>query len=130
MELDKLVKFDQNGLVPAIIQDSDTNEVLMLAHMNIEALARTMQTGKTHFWSRSRKKIWLKGETSGHYQTVCEVFFDCDADALLFKVHQKGGACHEGFKSCFFRKITGQDGGFEITGKKIFDPAVTYKSDA
>lgn len=101
----KNLKFDDNGLIPAIIQDYKTDEVLMLAYMNKESLKKTLKTGRTHFWSRSRKKLWLKGETSGNFQTVHRVFFDCDSDALLFKVHQKGVACHTGNKTCFYRKL-------------------------
>lgn len=124
MFLEKL-KFDSNGLIPAIIQDHKTGEVLMLGYMNEEALRRTLQEGKVYFWSRSRRRLWLKGESSGHYQLVKEIFFDCDGDALLIKVDQIGGACHEGYKSCFFRRVT-EEGGFEIVGEKVFDPGKVY----
>ncbi len=99
------LEFDANGLIPAIIQNYQTNEVLMLAYMNKESFQKTLKTGKTCFFSRSRKKLWVKGETSGNFQTVHEVFFDCDKDTLLIKVHQKGVACHTGNRSCFYRKI-------------------------
>ncbi|MEW5766477.1 MAG: bifunctional phosphoribosyl-AMP cyclohydrolase/phosphoribosyl-ATP diphosphatase HisIE [bacterium] len=99
-------KFDEKGLIPAIIQDEDSDEVLMLAYMNKESLAKTIETGKTHFWSRSRDKLWLKGETSGNYQFVKEIYYDCDYDTLLIKVDQKGVACHTGERSCFYRSLS------------------------
>jgi phosphoribosyl-AMP cyclohydrolase len=100
------LKYTENGLIPVIIQDVKTNEVLMLAYMDIKSLEKTIETGKTHFWSRSRQKYWLKGETSGNVQNVKEVFYDCDEDTLLIKVEQTGsGACHTGNRTCFFRKI-------------------------
>ena len=100
------LKYDQQGLIPAIVQDTRTNEVLMLAYMNEASLQKTLATGKNHFWSRSRQKFWLKGETSGNYQLVKEIMYDCDADTLLVKVEQLGaGACHTGERTCFFRKI-------------------------
>ena len=97
------LKFSNEGLIPAIIQDRRTRDVLMLAYMNREALEKTLETGKTHFWSRSRRRLWLKGETSGNFQIVKEIYYDCDADALLLIVEQKGVACHTGERSCFFR---------------------------
>ncbi len=97
------VKFDEKGLVTAIAQDSETGQVLMLAYMNKETLQETLDIKKMVYWSRSRQERWLKGETSGHVQTVKDVFIDCDGDALLFKIEQKGGACHKGYTSCFFR---------------------------
>ena len=99
------LKFDQNGLIPAIIQDYKNNEVLMLAYMNQESLRRTLKLGKTCFWSRSRKEYWVKGLTSGHFQFVKSVAYDCDLDALLIRVRQVGKACHTGNRSCFYRKI-------------------------
>ncbi len=99
------LKFNSDGLIPAIIQDHKTNQVLMLAYMNDESVKRTMKDKKTWFWSRSRQKYWLKGETSGHFQHVKEMSYDCDADALLIKVEQIGPACHTGSTSCFFNKI-------------------------
>jgi phosphoribosyl-AMP cyclohydrolase len=98
-------KFDKSGLIPAIIQDYKTGEVLMLAYMNKESLRRTLKSGKTCFWSRSRKEYWVKGMTSGHFQFVKSLAYDCDMDALLIKVRQVGVACHTGNRSCFFRKI-------------------------
>lgn len=98
-------KFDSNGLIPAIIQDYKTKEVLMLAYMNEESIKRTLKLGKTCFWSRSRKEYWVKGETSGHFQFVKSLNYDCDQDALLIKVRQIGPACHTQNKSCFYRKI-------------------------
>lgn len=101
----KNLKFDQNGLIPAIIQDYKTKEVLMLAYMNAESVKRTMKLGKTCFWSRSRKEYWVKGMTSGHFQFVKSISYDCDLDALLIKVRQVGVACHTGNRNCFYRKI-------------------------
>jgi phosphoribosyl-AMP cyclohydrolase len=99
------IKFDASGLVPAIVQDADTNEVLMLAYMNQESLQLTLETGETHFWSRSRKELWHKGATSGNVQRVVETRLDCDADTLLFRVHPAGPACHTGNRSCFYQEI-------------------------
>lgn len=101
----KDLKFDRQRLIPAIIQDYKTNEVLMLAYMNEFSLKRTLKLGKTCFWSRSRKTYWIKGATSGNYQYVKSIAYDCDMDALLIKVRQVGVACHTGNRSCFFRKI-------------------------
>lgn len=120
----KEVKFDEKGLIPAIVQDASTGEVLMMAYMNQEALEKTLTTKKTHFYSRSRRSLWLKGETSGHIQSVRSVFYDCDWDTLLVQVSQKGGACHEGYHSCFFRKGGGKE--IRIVGKKLFDPKKVY----
>lgn len=100
------LKYDDKGLIPAIIQDIENNEVLMLAYMNKTALKKTIETGRTHFWSRSRKKYWIKGETSGNIQLVKKILYDCDKDTLLIKVKQVGaGACHTGKRSCFYRSI-------------------------
>jgi phosphoribosyl-ATP pyrophosphohydrolase/phosphoribosyl-AMP cyclohydrolase len=124
-QLEKL-KFDSNGLIPAIVQDHKTGEVLMMAWMNQEALARTVATGKTHFFSRSRNKQWLKGESSGHVQHVKSIRTDCDQDVLLIAVEQVGAACHDGYYSCFYREH--HDGGdWKIVGKKVFDPKAVYK---
>lgn len=101
----KNLKFDKQGLIPAIIQDYKTGEVLMLAYMNKVSLKKTLKLGKTCFWSRSRKEYWVKGKTSGNYQFVKSISYDCDTDALLIKVRQVGVACHTGNKSCFYRKI-------------------------
>ena len=99
------LKFDKQGLIPAIIQDYKTDEVLMLAYMNKESLKRTIKLGKACFWSRSRKRYWVKGETSSHFQFVKQIAYDCDMDTLLIKVRQVGAACHTGNRSCFYRKI-------------------------
>jgi len=99
------LKFDKNGLIPAIIQDYKNSQVLMLAYMNKESLRRTLKLGKTCFWSRSRKEYWVKGATSGHFQFVKSLAYDCDMDALLIKVRQVGEACHTGNRSCFYRRI-------------------------
>jgi phosphoribosyl-AMP cyclohydrolase len=99
------LKFDKNGLIPAIIQDYKNNQVLMIAYMNKESLRRTLKLGKTCFWSRSRKEYWVKGVTSGHFQFVKSIAYDCDMDALLIKVRQVGKACHTGNRSCFYRRI-------------------------
>ncbi len=126
MEIFKNIKFNSQGLVPVIIQEIKTKKVLMLGWMNKEALEKTMTTGKVHFWSRSRKRLWLKGETSGHYQLVKEIYLDCDGDALLIEVEQIQGACHTGYYSCFFRRINPQ-GGLEVVGTKVFHPQKVYK---
>lgn len=103
----KMLKFDRHGLIPAIIQDYNNLQVLMLAYMNKESLKRTLKSGKTCFWSRSRKEYWIKGKTSGNYQFIKSISYDCDMDALLIKVRQIGAACHTGNRSCFYRKLTG-----------------------
>ena len=99
------LKFDSNGLIPAIVQDVNNNEVLMMAYMNKESLRRTLDDGKACYWSRSRQEFWVKGMTSGHIQQVKEICFDCDCDTLLLKVEQTGPACHTNKRSCFYRKI-------------------------
>ena len=119
------VKFDDQGLVPAIIQDYKNGEMLMLAYMNRESLQKTLSSGKTHFWSRSRKKLWLKGESSGHTQEVKGLFIDCDMDALLIKVEQNVAACHTGYRSCFYRQLQGKD--FRVVGEKVFEEDDIYK---
>lgn len=124
--LDQL-KFTEDGLIPAIIQEAGTQRVLMMAWMNRASLETTLKTGKTHFWSRSRKKFWMKGEESGHTQTVKDVAFDCDGDTLLIQVDQIGAACHEGFKSCFFRSVENAGDGFKVTEKQLQKPEDIYK---
>jgi phosphoribosyl-ATP pyrophosphohydrolase/phosphoribosyl-AMP cyclohydrolase len=99
------LKYDQNGLIPAIAQDAKTKEVLMVAYMNKESIEKTLKEGKACYWSRSRKKLWTKGETSGHFQKIKEILYDCDMDALLLMVDQTGPACHTGNRTCFFRKL-------------------------
>lgn len=126
-EIFKLIKFDSNGLIPAIIQDYKTDKVLMLAYMNEEALKLTLSTKKTHFFSRSRQKIWMKGEESGHIQEVKDIYIDCDNDTILIKVRQVGSAsCHSGYESCFYRKLD-KNFNIKVVGKKIFDPEKVYK---
>jgi len=122
------LKFDSQGLIPAIVQDHATHEVLMMAWMNATSLAKTIETGKTHFFSRSRNKLWLKGESSGHVQHVKSIRTDCDQDVLLIAVEQIGAACHEGYASCFFReRDTGEGNGWKVVGKKVFEPDSVYK---
>ena len=120
------LKFDAAGLIPAIVQDHKTGEVLMMAWMNRQALARTHETGKTHFFSRSRNKLWLKGETSGHVQHVKSIRVDCDQDVLLIQVEQIGAACHEGYYSCFYREFE-PDRQWKVVGRKVFDPKAVYR---
>lgn len=109
MIVPRQLKFDANGLVPAVIQDAENGDVLMVGYMNAEAVERTISTGRVTFWSRSRQKYWVKGETSGNIQVVKGIYVDCDQDCLLVKVDQMGPACHEGYRSCFFRRTA--DGG-------------------
>ena len=118
------LKYNDQGLIPAIVVDVESRQVLMMAWMNAEALKMTLQTGRTHFWSRSRQKFWMKGEASGHVQEVRGVYVDCDADALLIEVVQHGAACHEGYRSCFFREL--HRGNWEVIAEKVFDPEKTY----
>ena len=115
---DKL-KFNSDGLIPAIIQEQSTGRVLMMAWMNRASLEKTIATGKTHFWIRSRQTFWIKGETSGHTQTVKDISFDCDGDTLLIQVDQIGAACHENYKSCFFRSITPEGENFKTTEARL-----------
>lgn len=119
------IKFDEQGLVPAIIQDYQNGEILMVAYMNRDSLQKTLATGKTHFWSRSRQKLWLKGESSGHIQQVREVLVDCDMDAIIFKVEQKVAACHTGYRSCFYRALRGEE--LAVVGEKVFEEDDIYK---
>jgi len=119
------LKYDSAGLIPAIIQDVETGEVLMMAYMNRTSLAETLRTRRTHFWSRSRGKYWMKGESSGHVQEVVEVFADCDADTLLIKVRQVGVACHEGYRSCFYRRHE-SDGQWVVVAERLVDPEQVY----
>lgn len=123
-KLDK-IKLDKDGLIPAVIQDARTYEVLMVAWMNRDAIEKTVTTGHTWFWSRSRQKLWQKGETSGHVQIVDEIYHDCDADTLLIRVNQVGAACHEGYRSCFHYRMD-PTGGVAVVGELAFDPDVVY----
>jgi phosphoribosyl-AMP cyclohydrolase len=122
---DKL-KFNAEGLIPAIIQEQSTGRVVMMAWMNRASLESTIATGKTHFWSRSRQKFWMKGEESGNTQTVKDVSFDCDGDTLLIQVEQNGPACHEGYKSCFFRSIEGKGDTWQTTEPQLKTPEELY----
>lgn len=119
------IKFTSDGLVPAIVQDSEDNEVLMFAWMDRSAVEMTLKTGQTHFFSRSRQSSWHKGGTSGHVQDVDEIRVDCDADVLLIRVRQTGGACHEGYRSCFFRKADA-DGRLAVLFERVFEPESIY----
>lgn len=115
-----------NGLLPAIVQDHATGRVLMLAYINEEAWRRTLATGRAHYWSRSRNKIWLKGEASGHVQLVRDILVDCDEDTVVFQVEQVGGAaCHKGYASCFFRRLDKE--GASVILERVFDPKEVYK---
>ncbi|MFH0911356.1 MAG: phosphoribosyl-AMP cyclohydrolase [Planctomycetota bacterium] len=120
------LKFDDQGLLPCVVQDADTNEVLMVAYMSRESLRRTLEKGLCTFFSRSRQALWLKGETSGHTQEVREVRLDCDSDTLLIRVKQNGAACHAGFYSCFYRRLR-PDGTLEESGERVFDPETVYR---
>ena len=113
-----------NGLVPVIVQDAGSKEILMLAYMNCEALEETLRTRRLCYYSRSRKELWRKGETSGNSQELVAMHLDCDADTLLVQVHQTGDACHEGYRSCFFRKVT--DNGLKVIEDRIFDTKEVY----
>lgn len=124
------LKFDDKGLIPAIIQDYTNGQVLMLAYMNEQSLRKTMETGQTHFYSRSRDELWHKGETSGHFQNVKGMSYDCDADALLIKVEQMGAACHTGHRSCFFNTVIEQpDVGKEDVLAELYDVIVDRKNN-
>ena len=120
------LKWTSDGLIPAIVQEESTGRVLMMAWMNRASLEKTIETGKTHFWSRSRQKFWMKGEESGHTQTVKDVAFDCDGDTLLIQVEQNGAACHEGYKSCFFRSVEGKSADFKVTEARLKSAAEIY----
>jgi phosphoribosyl-AMP cyclohydrolase len=119
------LKWNEDGLIPAIVQDVDNGDVLMMAWMDEPALRESLTTGQTHFYSRSRRSHWHKGATSGHVQHIESIWLDCDGDVILIKARQVGGACHEGFRSCFFRRV-GHDGRLELAFKPIFDPSAVY----
>jgi len=125
MNFEEKIKYNADGLVPAIIQDIEDGTVLMMAWMNKDSLKATMDSKKTNFWSRSRQKYWVKGESSGHTQEVQEVYYDCDADTLLIKVKQHGAACHVGYRSCFYTQVD-FDGSEKIIGEKLFNPDDVY----
>ena len=120
------LKYDRDGLVTAVIQDDTNNEILMVGYMNTEAIKETLTTGRVCFWSRSRQKLWIKGETSGHTQTVKSIAVDCDGDALLIKVEQNVAACHTGYRSCFFREVSPDGASTRVVGEKIFDADAVY----
>jgi len=125
---DKLLdqcKFDDRGFITAIAQDYQTGEILMVAFMNREALEQTLERKLACYWSRSREKLWVKGETSGHFQKIKEIVVDCDMDAVVLKVEQTGGACHMGYRSCFYRRVE-EDGSLSVTGEKVFDEGDVY----
>ncbi len=120
--------FSKSDLIPVIAQDDATGDVLMLAYMNQTAWEETLKTGRVCYFSRSRNKLWRKGEESGNVQEVKSIYFDCDADTLLIRVNQIGGAaCHEGYRSCFFRKVDAATGQVEVVGERVFDPKTVYK---
>jgi phosphoribosyl-AMP cyclohydrolase len=125
----KQLQFEKgNGLLPAIVQDYQTNEILMLAYINDLAWQKTLETGKAHYWSRSRNTLWLKGESSGHQQVIKEILVDCDEDTVVYRVKQLGGAaCHTGHRSCFYRRVTEEN--IEIIDEPVFDPGEVYKNE-
>ena len=124
MSIADQIKFDDKGLVPAVAQDADTGDVLMVAYMNREAFEKTLGTGLAHYWSRSRDELWKKGGTSGNVQEVKSVRVDCDSDTVLLQIIQEGGACHEGYQSCFFREVDGDD--LRVIVERVFDPKKVY----
>ena len=135
MEINFRHEINSVKVITAIAQDAETSEILMLANMNKEALARTIETGKAHYWSTSRNKLWLKGESSGHFQEVKEILVDCGMDAITLKIEQTGAACHEGYRSCFFRKINTEnkiniedlkDDDLDIVLERIVNPEDVY----
>ena len=121
----KALKYDTNGLIPAVIVDAESKAVLMVAYMNETSLLQTVRTGKTHFWSRSRQKYWMKGESSGHTQDVAAVYTDCDADTVVIEATQHGAACHNGYFSCFYRRLN-EAGDWDVVAEKVFDPDDVY----
>ena len=120
-------KFDAQGLIPVVTVDAASNEVLMVANMNAEALEATLSSGKGTYYSRSRGKLWVKGEQSGHGQKVVEILVDCDQDCLIMKVEAEGGQCHVGYRSCFYRRVKkGRSDQLELVGRRVFDPKEVY----
>ncbi len=126
MKFIEQLKFNADGLIPAIIQEQSTGRVLMMAWMNQASLEKTIEVGKTVFWSRSRQKYWIKGETSGHVQVVKDISFDCDGDTLLIQVEQTGAACHEGYQSCFFRSVGTKGHEAKVTEPQLESPEKIY----
>ena len=127
MSFSSTLKYDQNGLIPAVVQDSNSGQVLMVAYMNSDAVDQTLSTGKVTFWSRSRQKFWIKGESSGHFLILNQFLFDCDADCLLVKVEAIGPSCHEGYRSCFFRE-TDAEGKVTTIAERELTPEQIYGS--
>jgi phosphoribosyl-AMP cyclohydrolase len=121
------LKFNGDGLIPAIVQDHASKRVLMMAWMNRASLEKTIETGRACYWSRSRRELWVKGESSGHFQIVRDLALDCDGDTLLLQVEQTGMACHEGYQSCFFRSVNGPDGSIRVTEPRLEDPETIYR---
>lgn len=122
MQVPQGLKFDANGLIPAVVQDAENGEVLMVGYMNREAVERTVSSGRVTFWSRSRQKYWVKGETSGFVQHVKGVYVYCDQDCLLVKVEQVGAACHEGYRTCFFRRVSADGEQLEVVAEPLVNP--------
>jgi phosphoribosyl-AMP cyclohydrolase len=122
--ISETLKYDGNGLIPAIVQDAENRQVLMMGFMNKEAVEQTLETRRVTYWSRSRQKFWVKGETSGHFQDVVDVRTDCDKDCLLILVRQEGVACHDGYRSCFYRRIDGEE--LRVVEKRLVDPDKVY----
>ena len=120
------LKYGEDGLIPAVVVDAETRQVVMVAYMNEASLLETNKAGKTHFWSRSRQKHWMKGESSGHVQQVRAIYTDCDMDTVVIEAAQHGGACHEGYFSCFYRRLN-DAGQWEVIAEKAFDPDAVYK---
>jgi len=116
------LKFADDGLIPVIVQDAQSRDILMMAYANNEAVRLTQETGFAHYYSRSRKKLWKKGEESGHFQKVLRILADCDEDCLIYEVEQTGAACHTGYRTCFYRTLDG-----DVVGTKVFDPEKVYK---
>jgi phosphoribosyl-AMP cyclohydrolase len=125
MTIDSL-KYDEKGLIPAVVQDADNGDVLMVGYMNEAAVRQTLDTGKVTFWSRSRKKFWIKGETSGNFQLLKGLYIDCDRDCILVKVEQIGPACHEGYRSCFFREVTDSEAEPRLVAERMKSPEEIY----
>lgn len=122
------LQFNEQGLIPVVTVDAVSSEVLMIAHMNRQALEQTLRTGKGTYYSRSRKKLWVKGEQSGHFQKVVDLLVDCDQDCLLMKVEAQGGQCHAGYRSCFYRRIKpGTTEDLQLIAQKVFDPKEAYR---
>lgn len=127
MRLFSEIKFNEKGLIPAIITDAVNNQVLTLCYMNEDALRKTIETGKVYVFRRSQNRLMLKGETSGHIQTIKEIFFDCEGNSLVFKVEQKVAACHAGYRTCYFRRYDPQTDSIQIVENKVFVPENVYK---